>query len=139
MKMFSFDKLLQNGNWRKPATEVDIRAYEHILGVCFPEDYRHFLLKYGAGSINGVEIAGCDAMLISDMNVIGKTVLQLRSYRYFPQHFIFFSDTGDGGQIVFDRNTWHVYEVYARPPKDLEQQQLADSFTAFLELKLSCA
>ena len=135
--MNKIDALLQSGNWRGSVSDEQISALELVLGVKLPDDYRYFIQKLGCGSINGIEIAGIDKLLVSDGNILTRTILQLRDYRHFPKSYLFFSDSGDGGQIVFDRNTWHVYEVYARPPKDLEQHQIADSFTAFLELKLS--
>ena len=135
--MDKIDTLLQSGNWRKPVSNEEIFSLELILGTKFPDDYRYFMRKFGCGSINGIEIAGIDELLTSDGNILTRTILQLRDYRHFPKKYLFFSDSGDGGQIVFDRNTWEVYEIYARPPKGLDQQKIADSFTAFLEAKLT--
>ena len=135
--MNKIDRLLESGNWRGPVSDERISALELILDVNLPDDYRYFIQKYGCGSMNGIEIAGIDRLLTSDGNVLTRTILQLRDYRHFPKDYLFFSDSGDGGQLVFDRTTWHVLEVYARPPKDLQQQKIADSFTAFLELKLA--
>ena len=127
------DELLKDGYWRGGQSIERINALEILLETKFPDDYRYFLEKYGCGSKRGLEIAGVDAAaLISDGNMLTRTVLQLREYRHFPKGHLFFSDSGDGGQIAFDRDTWAVYELYARPPKDLDRRKIAESFTDFL-------
>ena len=126
------DELCQGGFWRGKSEPRVIDAIERLLGVVFPADYRYFLSTYGSGSKQGVEIAGVDPILISDGNVLARTILQLREYRHYPPMYIFFSDTGDGGQIAFDRNDWSVHEVYARRPKALEDKKVAINFSEFL-------
>jgi hypothetical protein len=132
----NIDEILKDGHWRGGASVEKIDAVEMLLAVTLPADYRYFIEKYGCGSKNGLEIAGIDTLLTSDGNVLTRTILQLREYRHFPKTYIFFSDSGDGGQIVFDRGTWQVYEVYARPPKDLETQKIAESFIDFLQQRM---
>lgn len=127
--------LCDGGIWRGGASSDSLEACEKIMGVRFPDDYRNFILKYGCGSKGGVEIAGIDKVLISDGNVLTRTILSLREYRHYPKYFIFFSDTGDGGQICFDYRDWSIHEVYARPPKGLEANKIADSFYDFLKSK----
>lgn len=131
------DDLCVGGCWRGENQIQLINAIERLLGIEFPADYRYFLSAYGSGSKHGVEIAGIDPTLISDGNVLARTILQLRDYRHYPSGYIFFSDTGDGGQIAFDRRDWSVHEVYARPPKALEDKKIANNFMEFLEKSLS--
>ena len=125
--------LCKGGTWSGPATKAEIDAYEKAMAVKFPKDYREFLELFGSGHKNGVEIAGIHPRPQSDLNVLGRTILQRRSYGHFPQDVIFFSDTGDGGQIYLDPKTGEVAEVFAEPPKGVHKEVIAKSFSGFLE------
>jgi hypothetical protein len=135
MKM-EIDKLCEGGVWSGGAAHEALEACELIMGMRFPDDYRHFILTYGCGSKSGVEIAGIDNILISDGNVLTRTILNLREYRHYPKYSVFFSDTGDGGQICFDSRDWSIHEIYVRPPKGIETNRVADNFYNFLSNKL---
>ncbi len=54
---------------------------------------------------------------------------------HFPDYLVFFSDTGDGGHICFDRRTWQILEVYINKPNSIQEKKIANSFTDFLVLK----
>lgn len=127
------DKLCQGGTWWGKAPKGILEAYETILGVTFPEDYRYFFLTYGSGSKKGVEIAGYHPSLIADFNIIGKTIYELREYYYYSSDYLFISDTGDGGQICFDKKSWEVFEVYPEPPTGLRTNRIALNFLEFLQ------
>lgn len=127
------DKLCEGGYWFGKTSEEMLNCYEQFLNLKFPNDYRIFFLEYGSGSKGGLEIAGYDPIIISDKNIIAKTILEQRDYYFYPKHYLFFSDTGDGGQICFDRNTWQVFEVYKRLPDSLIENKIAESFLNFLE------
>ena len=135
MNMKTMDKLCDGGTWKGPMSEAMVAAYENVLGTTFPADYRNFLRSFGSGHKQGIEIAGIDPIPGSDFNVIGRTILQRRGYRYFPQDGIFFSDTGDGGQIYFDRTTGEVREIFAEPPSSVSEKKVAQSFGDFLRLR----
>ncbi len=126
-------QLCAGGTWKGKTPSSRIAAYEEVLGFRFPEDYRNFLESMGSGHKNGIEIAGIDPNLSSDFNVVCRTVLQKRGYRYFPQDVIFFSDTGDGGQLYLNPKTGQVGEVFAAPPKGITDRIVAGSFLEFLE------
>ncbi len=135
MIMKTMNTLCDGGKWKGPVPEATVESYEKVLGVLLPADYRAFLLEFGSGHKQGIEIAGIDPIAGSDFNVVGRTVLQRRSYRHFPQNGIFFSDTGDGGQIYLDPNTGEVHEVFAEPPRGISDTVIAGSFEEFLRLK----
>lgn len=126
-------KLCEGGNWFGKTSETILNSYEQFLNLDFPDDYRMFFLEYGSGSKGGIEIAGYDPIIISDQNIIAKTILEQRDYYFYPRHYLFFSDTGDGGQICFDKNTWQVFEVYKRMPDGISESKIADNFLNFLE------
>lgn len=135
MNMKTMDKLCDGGKWKGPVPEAIVAAYENVLGTTFPADYRDFLRSFGSGHKQGIEIAGIDPIPGSDFNIIGRTILQRRSYRYFPQDGIFFSDTGDGGQIYLDPKTGEVREIFAEPPSSVSENTVARSFADFLRLR----
>ncbi len=131
------EKLCEGGFWSGGAAPEALNACETVIGKRFPDDYRYFILKYGCGSKGGLELAGIDNILTSDGNVLTRTILNLREYRHYPKYLIFFSDTGDGGQICFDSRDWKIYEVYIRRPDKIEINLLADDFTSFLKQSYS--
>ena len=126
-------QLCAGGTWKGKTPTSAIAAYEELLGIKFPADYREFLESLGSGHKNGIEISGVDSNLSSDFNVVCRTVLQRRGYRYFPQDVIYFSDTGDGGQLYLNPKTGQVGEVFAEPPKGLSNRIISGSFLEFLE------
>jgi len=133
----SIDSLCAGGFWFGNTSKSLLQCYESILNVTFPLDYSYFFMNYGSGSKGGVEISGYDPILTSDNNIIARTILQLRDYHKYPKNLLFFSDTGDGGQICFDKNSWEVLEVYRRPSakSGFEAQIVGVSFLDFLKLK----
>lgn len=135
MTMKTLETLCAGGTWKGPVPEALVKSYEAVLGVAFPSAYRSFLLTCGSGHKNGVELAGIDPVLASDFNVIGRSVLQRRQYRYFPQDGLYISDTGDGGQICLDPKSGEVLEVFAEPPRGVSSRVIATNFLDFLSLR----
>jgi len=126
------DEICSGGQWLGSTSEEIVGSIETVLGVRFPSDYRYFLLHYGSGNKKGVEIAGHHPKFISDQHVLGKTVYELRKYHFYPKHYIFISDTGDGGQVCMDIKTWSVNVLYQEPPRGIREIPFADNFTEFL-------
>jgi len=55
-----------SGDWNEDITEDIVKKAEDFLDIIFPESYRAFLLKYGCGGIEGLEIYGiCDSDFIN--------------------------------------------------------------------------
>jgi hypothetical protein len=133
----SIDTLCSGGNWLGNTSKALLQCYEVVFNTQFPDDYRYFFLNYGSGSKGGVEIAGYDPILTSDNNIITKTILQLRDCYRYPKDFIFFSDTGDGGQICFDKKSWEVLEIYRTTlaKSGFNARVVGKSFFDFLKLK----
>lgn len=133
----AIDALCGGGFWVGATSQEHLQCYETLLNITFPEDYRYFFLTYGSGSKEGIEISGYDPVLISDNNVITRTILQLRGYYKYPKIFLFISDTGDGGQICFNTKTWKVLEVYKNASSKLgyDSQEIGDCFLDFLKQK----
>lgn len=133
----SIDALCSGGCWFGKTEKSLLHCYETVLNTTFPDDYRYFFLNYGSGSKGGVEISGYDPILTSDNNIITRTILQIRDCYKYPKDFIFFSDTGDGGQICFDKKSWEVLEVYRTTSgkSGFDAQVLGKSFLDFLQIK----
>ncbi len=129
------DKLCKDGFWVGETSNTMIEAFETILAVTFPDDYKYFVRQYGSGSKNGIEIAGYHLSIHSDQNIVGKTIYELRDYYFYPEGYLFISDTGDGGQICMDSNSWEIAEIYQnRAEKSVQIKKIASSFLEFLEL-----
>jgi hypothetical protein len=128
------DKLCENGHWYGPTGDELVKSIESILNVTLPADYRYFILKYGSGSKSGLEIAGYHPNFFSDLSILGKTVYEIRDYYFYPQDYLFISDTGDGGQICLDRSDWSVHEVYQDRPKGITDKKVAENFLDFIRM-----
>lgn len=131
------DSLCRGGYWHGKTSNSLLQCYESVLDIEFPNDYRYFFLTYGSGSKGGVEIAGYDPAVISDSNIIARTIIQRREYYRYPKNLVFFSDTGDGGHVCFDVNSWDVLEVYRNGSNVLgfDIHVLSKSFLDFLVVK----
>lgn len=53
--------------------ELNVRRAEEELEICFPMDYRHFLIKYGSGGLGYFDFMGVE----EDKNVASFTVVLL--------------------------------------------------------------
>jgi len=126
------DKVLSDGNWLGETDGNKLNIYENFLDVRFPDDYRYFFLNYGSGVKNGIEIAGFHPSPISDMNIVARTIVELRDYCFYPDHFIFLSDLGDGTQIAFHKETWEIFELIRKPPDKVFDNKLFMDFYGFL-------
>lgn len=85
-------------------SESLIKEAEKALGITFPETYRQFLLKYGAGNFGGSEIYG-----IIDENFINSSIpdgiwftLIERKKICLPQNLVVIYSTGDGDLVCLD-------------------------------------
>jgi antitoxin YobK len=69
---------------------------EQRLGVTFPESYREFLQRYGAGSFGGYVIFGLGVPDTDLPNVVYATLEMQRQDDWFPADLVVIQDTGEG-------------------------------------------
>lgn len=120
--------------------EERIAAAEKKLNVCFPEDYRRFLKKYGAGSFGGFEIYGIvpKEEKRSIPNGIWLTE-DLREKDKMPEHYAAIGFDGFGNYYCIEtkkkRNEEAPIVIFVCDPNEElfdESEVVADSFSEFL-------
>ncbi len=115
-----------------------IREAEAELGICFPEDYRIFLKRYGALTMGGVEIYGIFKESLQSVPDMVWTTKALRerglSAQYVPIGF-----DGFGGYYCLDTETTAktgTSPVVLKWPTEEEEtdetEPIAETFTTFL-------
>jgi len=86
---------------RRPVTEEDVSKCEEFLGHALPSSYRRFLLEYGFGGVEDVEILGLisgDLQKASYVNAVAETVL-LRDAFNLPTNLLAIANL-DGDAVV---------------------------------------
>lgn len=118
----------------KPASELEVRNAETVLGLTFPKDYRLFLLQYGNVVLNSNEIFGLGCRETGYPNII----FVRKSLEKIDQ-------TSYAGLIPICTNGFGEYHFLIGAPSpygqegniiSLENNQaevIADSFTDFME------
>lgn len=61
----------------KPATEAEVIAAENELGLKFADDYKEYVLQYGAISASGIELTGVTTAKRLDVVAVTKTEREL--------------------------------------------------------------
>jgi hypothetical protein len=113
-----------------PASEAEITYAEQELGVIFPQSYRTFLRRYGAGYLHFFEIYGIPGdRLWGDVVIMNR-----RSVRLVPRHYVKF--TGEFGQRGYYLDTSQMNAegecpVIAVGPSN-GAYTVADNFVEFL-------
>ena len=79
-----------------PVPFEEVWVAETQLGVKFPDSYREFLQKYGAGSFGGRTIYGLGAPDTGLPNVVWATNLLREADDFFPGDLVVIQDTGEG-------------------------------------------
>ena len=127
-----------------------IREAEAELGICFPEDYRIFLKRYGALTMGGLEIYGILKEPLQSVPDMVWTTEALRE-RGLPAQYVPVGFDGFGGYYCLDTEStaktgispvvlkWLAEEANAEESTEAEQQfapdeteWIAESFTEFL-------
>jgi hypothetical protein len=98
-----FEKYKEKTDFVGPVSDSAIEQAENRLGVKFPQDYRFFLKKCGAGSFGGCEIYGIvpDDTIASVPNGIWATEY-LRAQSMVPDHCVVFAFDGFDGYYCMD-------------------------------------
>src|SRR5919204_204488 len=72
----------------------EIWVAENELGVTFPDSYREFLQRYGAGSFGGEPVYGLGVPPDDLPNVVWATEQLRKSDDFFPGDLVVIQDTG---------------------------------------------
>jgi hypothetical protein len=74
----------------------EVWVAEQKLGVTFPESYKDFLQRYGAGSFGNTMVFGLGAPENDLPNVVYATLDMQAQDDWFPADLVVISDTGEG-------------------------------------------
>ena len=74
----------------------EVWVAEGKLGVTFPDSYREFLQRYGAGSVGGRDVYGLGVPETGLPNVVYTTEALRASDDFFPGDLVVLQDTGEG-------------------------------------------
>lgn len=90
------DENLDLAEFAGPAPFEEVWVAENRLGVAFPNSYREFLQKYGAGSFAGQEVYGLGVPEDGLPNVVWATELIRKADDFFPGDLVVIQDSGEG-------------------------------------------
>ena len=79
-----------------PVPFEEVWVAENRLGVTFPDSYREFLQKYGAGSFGGIPVYGLGVPDVALPNVVWATEALRAADDFFPGDLVVIQDTGEG-------------------------------------------
>jgi hypothetical protein len=79
-----------------PVPYEEVWVAESRLGVTFPDSYREFLQRYGAGSFGGEPVYGLGVPDTDLPNVVWATEAIRTADDFFPSDLVVIQDTGQG-------------------------------------------
>jgi len=128
------------GNFLGPFSEEALEAAERLLGLSLPPSYREFLVRCGAGVIEGDEYLGL-APTADGYGTVWYTLAARRNG--LPPQLIVIQDRRNGtfycldtSQIGADGEAPVVEWVVGLPPSRQDRRPLAPSFADFVLLRL---
>lgn len=133
------------------AAFVDGVPYEEVwvaeqrLGVTFPESYKEFLQKYGAGSLGGKVVFGLGVPDTDLPNVVYATLDMQAQDDWFPADLVVITDTGEGDLLCLaTTRTSDEYEgecpvVQWIPERSFEEQAFETIHKTFAHFLLRLA
>lgn len=107
-------------------TEEQIESAEKKLQLKFPEEYRQYLLKYGAMRFNGVEICGLN--IEGYLNVVEATEQEKSVNKSFPTKMFVIEDLGVDAKLVVSDESGIIY-LLQRDKKKM----ICNSFADYIE------
>ena len=110
----------------KPATDIDIKDAEIQLRVSFNEEYREYLLAFGAIMADGIELTGIAKS--AHRNVVNQTKQERELNPKIPNNMYVVENTGVDGIIIWQDTTGEIYQ--SSPNK--EPKKIADSLSEYI-------
>ena len=110
----------------KPATEVDVGDAEIRLRVRFNEEYKEYLLTFGAIVADGIELTGIAKSEHRD--VVAQTKQERELNPKVPNTMYVIENTGVDGIIIWQDTTGAIYQS----SPNVEPRKIADSLSDYL-------
>jgi hypothetical protein len=126
-KLFSleyFDDLPKNIIPRKPATKIEIKKAEEELGLKFAEDYKKYLLKYGALTCDGTELTGITK--VKHLNVVLATKEEWEYNTNVPHTYYLIENLAIDSILAWQDHTGTVYLTIAKGKPKKEANSLEE-------------
>lgn len=133
------------GSWAGNIEEQAIDSFERAEGVCLPRDYRQFILKYGCGDIQGLEIYGLG------VSAVGIPSLEWLLWKFresgttIPMDIVPIASLGDGSYAaIVCRNIGSyragcIVSITLHSPTAYGVEGLiAESLWAFISQQIAC-
>lgn len=110
----------------KPATDIDIKDAEIQLRVSFNEEYREYLLAFGAIMADGIELTGIAKS--AHRNVVNLTKQERELNPKIPNNMYVVENTGVDGIIIWQDTNGGIYQS----SPNVEPKIIADSLSDYI-------
>lgn len=134
-----FDEMCAGGAVSGPSSEAEILAAEAELKVSFPQQYRDFLERFGAGLFAGIEVYGLpdpeknDPPLWQDVVEVTKQLRDWGQAGTENPEYVPISEDGTGVYFFLDTAASPGTKVVAMGP-GVERVVSSDLFAFFIDL-----
>lgn len=114
----------------KPATDIDIKDAEIQLRVSFNEEYREYLLAFGAIMADGIELTGIAKS--AHRNVVNQTKQERELNPKVPNNMYVVENTGVDGIVIWQETNGGIYQS----SPNVEPKKVADSLLEYLSKRI---
>lgn len=114
----------------KPATDIDIKDAEIQLRVSFNEEYREYLLAFGAIMADGIELTGIAKS--AHRNVVNQTKQERELNPKIPDNMYVVENTGVDGIVIWQETNGGIYQS----SPNVEPKKVADSLLEYLSKRI---
>lgn len=114
----------------KPATDIDVKDAEIQLRVNFNEEYKDYLLAFGAIIADGIELTGIAKS--AHRNVVAQTKQELGLNSKVPNTMYVIENTGVDGIIIWQDTAGAIYQS----SPNIEPKKIAGSLSAYLNSRI---
>ena len=114
----------------KPATDIDIRDAEIQLRVSFDDEYKEYLLAFGAIMADGIELTGIAKS--AHRNVVNQTKQEREMNPKIPNTMYVIENTGVDGIIIWQDITGGIYQS----SPNAEPKKIAESLSEYLSVRI---
>lgn len=114
----------------KPATDIDVKDAEIQLRVSFNEEYKDYLLAFGAIMAEGIELTGIAKS--AHRNVVVQTKQELELNSRVPNTMYVIENTGVDGIIIWQDTAGAIYQS----SPNIEPKKIAGSLSDYLSSRI---
>jgi len=113
----------------KPVNEDAIKEAETKLGRVFSDEYKKYLMQFGAISFSSTELTGLN--IDKYANVVDVTLKEIELNENFPKDCIVLENVGVEGVLILINSKGHVFEW-----QNNSEKKIYDSMAEYLRSKL---